>query len=526
MNTKRCEAHWFSRHKFKIRNAMANQHFIYLSADKSEGFFPLVNSETPSMRPINTLLHHILLMDVESNFASFIREALEQHFPIDEAAFDKLAGRWVDSESLLAKGHTAISPEQSQKIAQHTHHEIWSLFFSALGTDYDPSGAMSLETYNALSILSEVSIYHFQDVYLVNHTKNEFVHRPLTESLARILFEADGLLVLDTLAMLTLPFTFGKVILDEEYPLKGELGSWAGDLVCISSEAPEGYELSLPIFIDHTFRLRFNRSPDESAYIAKTLMSQFEKNNGYNRKIPNDALQFRALLSIEGANSLEATVDVYPEESGYDDLTTVRLPNCKSRVDSISYADNDGLICPSCAGNEIGVDEGSLTRSDFGMLMVENSCMECDATWTELAKVVGYNNLERAEDIDVIEMSAFLISECIHTRDLPTVFEQWDGSSIDCKQVLDAELLPEHVNHLIRHLTEERKLDIECEVITHKKYGFTQYVLRFGAYVMALTDYNDDDDRIREELHTIKYFTLPKIQSQLGIPINEYTIGS
>ncbi len=55
------------------------------------------------------------------------------------------------------------------------------------------------------------------------------------------------------------------------------------------------------------------------------------------------------------------------------------------------FIEEGGSCCPSCKGSDI---ESEGIEVDGSIAWAEVSCNECSATWQELYKICGYDNLE------------------------------------------------------------------------------------------------------------------------------------
>ena len=66
----------------------------------------------------------------------------------------------------------------------------------------------------------------------------------------------------------------------------------------------------------------------------------------------------------------------------------------KEIMSSDRYVNNLGLICPVCGSEDISFDADA-PELDGSMIFVNINCHnpECKATWTDVFKLTGYDNL-------------------------------------------------------------------------------------------------------------------------------------
>ncbi|MBI9082689.1 MAG: hypothetical protein JEZ11_03770 [Desulfobacterales bacterium] len=59
------------------------------------------------------------------------------------------------------------------------------------------------------------------------------------------------------------------------------------------------------------------------------------------------------------------------------------------------YVNSRGTICPNCGGSDcVTTDELSLEDGSSNVFG-NSSCCDCEATWTELYQLMGFENLKR-----------------------------------------------------------------------------------------------------------------------------------
>jgi len=77
---------------------------------------------------------------------------------------------------------------------------------------------------------------------------------------------------------------------------------------------------------------------------------------------------------------------------------------------SAQYAHSKGAGCPNCKSWNVS---GESFDEDDGMARRDIRCLDCEAAWTEVFKLIGYENLELPEPSD----------------ELPCLFEIKDGEA-------------------------------------------------------------------------------------------------
>lgn len=60
-------------------------------------------------------------------------------------------------------------------------------------------------------------------------------------------------------------------------------------------------------------------------------------------------------------------------------------------VSQRKYVKSKGVICPHCKKTNISADSPEI---DGDIVWVNVSCANCEATWTDIYELTGYDNLE------------------------------------------------------------------------------------------------------------------------------------
>lgn len=64
-----------------------------------------------------------------------------------------------------------------------------------------------------------------------------------------------------------------------------------------------------------------------------------------------------------------------------------------SKATQLAYLDSKGTRCPACNSNEIeGMDSADI---DKGTAWQAVCCLECEAQWSDVYKLIEYTDLER-----------------------------------------------------------------------------------------------------------------------------------
>ena len=116
--------------------------------------------------------------------------------------------------------------------------------------------------------------------------------------------------------------------------------------------------------------------------VAMTLDSDDEVVTDF--KSQSEAQAF--LQGVTDAEGWSNPLIVEPEDEGYDRLTAFAQP-----IPDEEYVAKSGNFCPSC--RSVDTEGGSFEVGGKEAIQ-EVSCNECNATWNDVYKLVGYSDLE------------------------------------------------------------------------------------------------------------------------------------